>query len=580
MKKNQSQIMKFKASFVAAACFYAFLISSIAPRAVADDAPTNAPAPKVVATLIFPGTNEACEGLARIADVMKYKSAFQGICEILKAKNSGSIADPTQPFGVAIATDGDKVAAFGFIRLADPETFDDSALEAFKTSLAENNGNNPLFKSFKGDFFLVNGLLFVGDPKLKDFYSSIPEDEYSIPVAENGTTRLIDFQVKVDGLPKELAEAGAAVLRQQLAKIVGGADEDKIKEIDRALNEYSNLVNSISQLRWTLGIDVNANLVVESSITAADESELADIFEKTAQAQTRWNVVKETSDSVVATAEAGVARQLAQGNADVARKTIRDNLLNSLDVLIDDPKNLDVAKEIVAHVEDAMVAGLQSGVYDRGVAVSANPLTVVVGASSSSSDSLKKAGNILLDNLKENNQAFADAVVSEKIEGYDVVSLAVSKLDSEKKAPPFFDGASPTVKIGASNDAVLIVASIDGERAASEFQRVAKGSTELAPQTNERVFDVSRLAAVVQAALSKCDNVRPVAAQSVDCFIEAENAKIVSSRRFEGRLLASKTTITSGVFKALGDVIRVNMFSRADADEGEDIDGLFDDGQE
>ena len=38
-----------------------------------------------------------------------------------------------------------------------------------------------------------------------------------------------------------------------------------------------------------------------------------------------------------------------------------------------------------------------------------------------------------------------------------------------------------------------------------------------------------------------------------------------------------KTTIRTGFFKALGDVVKINLVGGGNGDEGQDIDDLFDD---
>ena len=133
------------------------------------------------------------------------------------------------------------------------------------------------------------------------------------------------------------------------------------------------------------------------------------------------------------------------------------------------------------------------------------------------------------------------------------------------------------MRLGFSSDALLLVATLDEDAAKSTFERVARGSHETAPQPNESFLDCSALAKALQSVLATFDDVRQQASDSVTGFAKMEDARIVSTKSYNGGTFEMKTTIRSDFFKALGDVVRINLVvGVGNGDEGQDIDDLFD----
>lgn len=529
-------------------------------------------APEVVASLRFSGTDDLWNNSEKIADVMKYKEILQGVRGLLKIRAKMDVIDPSKEWGVVVATDGDTIAAFGYLPLANPEEFDDLDVAEFMVNVQQ------LFKTAlpKLDAYVESGFLLIFNRDQDSIVTALPFESYGAPKQE-GDASLLSLDINFDALPKELVEAGAALVRQKLAEIAENESAYDQQSVDHALAKYSDLINSLKQLRWSFTVDNDANLVSDLVLTTNPESPVAESLVKTSQTQTKWNAIAETPNAILAAAEAGVVfSPNLKGDVESIRKSIHDNLLNSLDILIDDPENFEIAKDIVGHVEEALVANLESEVYDNGFAVASDPLSVIFANSCAAPDQIKTATDLLIKRLKKTNPELAEAFKEEKVVDYDVTSVELELNSISDELPTFLKGKTLTVKYGVNSDSLLVVASFDARHAMSEFTRVAESSREKTPQKNESFYDLSQLAKALQIVLASYDNVRPQASRSVDAFANAEDAKIVFTREFRGNVVELKSTVKSDFFKALGDVMRINFMS-GNGDEGEDVDDLFND---
>lgn len=549
----------------------ALVATSVFSVALAADA-----APKVIASLSAAATDELWGGAERIADVMKYGDFVKGIRGVVNLQIKTNQFDSSKPFGAIVATDGNEVVAFGYLPLAKPEEIDESALaamkeraaNAFKGALGEGN-------EFAADFFVLNGALIVGKESQKDLIAAIPADAFAAP-SEDGTT-LTKLILNVDAAPKEFVEAGASLLRQRLAELVDDENEDELSSIDRALANYSELVASVKSLQWRLAIDADSNLVSRLTVTPKRGGDLAASMTKTAQTKTRWSAVAETPNLILSSVTAGDSSFMnLKGDAESVRRSIHDNIISALDVLKDEPENYELAKEVAGHVENALVADIESDSYDSGVAISSDPFAVVLAGTLAAPGELQAAVEKLVERLRKENDSFGE-LTKEDVEGYAVQSLTVALDDVSNEIPDFFSGKKLGVKLGFSSDAMILVATLDPETTASIFERVARGSHETAPQPNESFFDVAELAKALLSVFSTLDNVAPEALKSIESFANAENARIVAVTSYNDGVYESTTTIQNGFFKTLGDVLRINLASGGgNGDEGQDLDELFD----
>ena len=535
-------------------------------------APVAADEPRVVASFSVSSVDGLWNGGERVADAMKYGDLVKGIRGLFNARVKSDLLDPAKPLGVIVATNGDEVAAFGYLPLLKPEEFDEAALAGLKEKLLEIDQN--LFQS--AEFFVANGALIVGKESQKNLISSVPADAFSVP-SQDATT-LFYAQINFEALPQEFVEAGAAILRQKLAEMVGDENDDELLSVDRALANYSELVSSLKSIQWTLAVDADSNLVSDFVLTAKPETDLAESIAKTAQTPTRWRAIAETPNAITISIDAGDCSTTSfKVDAEQLRRAIHKNLEEMFDVLKDDPETLEFAKEIAEHVENAIVADIPSETYDCGFAISSEPLALVFGSNCAAPNELQAALEKLVERLRETDSASTCEFTKEEIEGYSVLGATIPLDGVSDEIPAFFQGKTVGVKVGFAKDAVLVVAALDPDSANATFERVATGSKETGPQTGESFFDASELAKAVQSVLATRDDVRPQAMKSIEAFVKAEDARIVSVQSYEGGVLQVKTTVRRGFFAPLGDVLRINLMSGGNGDEGQDIDDIFDD---
>ena len=232
------------------------------------------------------------------------------------------------------------------------------------------------------------------------------------------------------------------------------------------------------------------------------------------------------------------------------------------------------------HVENALVAEVASETYDSGIVISATPVTLAFASSCAAPNELQAAAEKLVERLLKSKEASSVAFTKEDVEGYSVLNLTVPLNDVSDDLPEFFRGKSFCMRLGFSSDALLLVATLDEGVAKSAFERVARGSHETAPQPNESFLDCSALAKALQSVLATFDDVRQQASDSIASFANAEDARIVFTKSYNGGTFEMKTTIRTGFFKALGDVVKINLVGGGNGDEGQDIDDLFDDEEE
>ena len=534
-------------------------------------APVAADEPRVIASFSVSSVDGLWNGGERVADAMKYGDLVKGIRGLFNARVKSDLLDPAKPLGVIVATNGDEVAAFGYLPLLKPEEFDEAALAGLKEKLLEIDQN--LFQS--AEFFVANGALIVGKESQKNLISSVPADAFAVPSGDAET--LVGVQINFEALPQEFVEAGSAVLRQKLAEMVGDENDDELLSVDRALANYSELVSSLKSIQWTLAADADSNLVSDFVLTAKPETDLAESLAKTAQTPTRWRAIADTPNAIAISIDAGDSSTTSfKVDAEHLRRAIHKNLEEMFDVLKDDPETLEFAKEIAEHVENAIVADIPSETYDSGFAISAEPLALVFGSNCAAPNELQTALEKLVERLRETESVAIGEVAKEEIDGYSVLGATIP-LDGVSDEIPFFKGKSVGAKIGFSKDAVLVVAALDPDSANATFERVATGSKETGPQTGESFFDASELAKAVQSVLATRDDVRPQAMKSIEAFVKAEDARIVSVQSYEGGVLQVKTTVRRGFFAPLGDVLRINLMGGGNGDEGQDIDDIFDD---
>ena len=560
----KSKGLAFLALVATSLCAF-FTFGALSVTRAADDAP------RVVASFSVSGANDLWGGAERIADVMNYGDLVKGVRGLVNMRIKTDVLDPAKPLGVIAATNGDEVAAFGYLPLLKPEEFDETALNALKEKIVEIDEN-----LFKGDYFVVDGALVIGKESQKELIAATLASVGSAPSADE--TTLTRLQINVDAAPQEFIEAGAALIRQKLAELAEGQSDDELQSVDRALDNYSELVASLKSIEWTLAVDADSNLVSDIVVTPRPETELTASFAKTAQTPTRWNALAETPNAILFGINAGDAGAANfKGDVEQIRQAIHENLTSALDALKDDPENLEVAKEIMQHVENALVAEVASETYDSGIVISATPVTLAFASCCAAPNELQAAAEKLVERLLKSKEASSVAFTKEDVEGYSVLNLTVPLNDVSDDLPEFFRGKSFCMRLGFSSDALLLVATLDEGDAKSAFERVARGSHETAPQPNESFLDCSALAKALQSVLATFDDVRQQASDSIASFANAEDARIVFTKSYNGGTFEMKTTIRSGFFKALGDVVKINLVGGGNGDEGQDIDDLFDD---
>lgn len=549
-----------------------FLTSSAPDRVVAEEATSSQPV--VFATATIAGSDALWSGAEQIAAAMKYREIIQVGRALLKSQLKVDALDPSQPLGIALATDGSTVATFGYVPFKPGEKLELAAIEAIKDSIKNLDKNN----LFKGDFYTLGNTLIIGLANQKNLVSAIPAEKYQTLSQTENLTTLMQINVNVEALPNELLEAGASLIRQKLASQLSEESPDEIQNIEQALNKYNELAESVSSLLWSLTVDGDANLSSKVQLSLKPTSKLASSVEKSFNAPTRWNAVYSTPNAIYASAQASDNSDLVV-KSDIAstRKALNENMLRSLDVLVDDPNNLEIAKEIVSNLADAIIADAQSGVADSGLALCADPLMLVATSTTSSSAALEKATKILSDRLQKEFPELGDSMTTESIEGYNVLAFELPFRKISSDLPDYLAKKSFAAKIGYSDDAAVFIAGFDEAAIKEEFQRVAIGGKETGAQPHASVVDAAQIAKVVQSILATCEDVRPVAAKSVAILANAQDATIVSKDNFADDMLTFEFTISHGLFAAAGDVIRLNLIKTGNGDEGQDLDDLFDD---
>lgn len=530
---------------------------------------------KIVATVACPSVDSVFTGADRIGNAMKFNGFVEGIRILAKSCGCFDVLDPSRPIGIVVATDDNTVFPFLFFPIKDVEKNNSDVLNAALAPFVENIANNKLPKESIPDAgFLVNDLFIVTSSQFAEKVKAIPQNAY-LDSIQKGKGVLLTINANLDVLPKELVEAVSSVVRQKLAESIPD-DENKVKTIENSLAYFSDLLNSIQSLQYSLSVSPESSLVSTFKCNVVPGSPIAEHLQKNADVTTRWNSIATAPDAIIASITSDEEYRPQGFDLDNVATIIHNNINQGLDALADRPTEHEVAVKIAALFEQALIAQIKTSKFDRAFAITNEPLTIVCGTNCADPENVKEGVKQLIEEIAKKDEKISKGLSSEEIEGFEVATFKIS-LDEIVKTPnfPLPTDKDLAVKLGVSSDSALFILGIDSENADAEFKRIAAASKTHEKSQNAVTIDYVQIAKLAQSLLKDNDSVNPILMQIVDKLAKAENVRTLVTQSYQDDAITCQSILTPEFFGVCGDVLRDTLTKNVQ-DEGEDLDELFD----
>ncbi|MBQ9874575.1 MAG: hypothetical protein IJM30_08930 [Thermoguttaceae bacterium] len=531
---------------------------------------------KIIASVSTPSENGVWEAVDLIADSMKFGDMARGFRDLANARFPflEKVAK-TKQIGFAVATDGDDVFPFAFVPLKNEGSLESSEVAELEKKAKE------LTKLDDISLFVANSTLFATQAKFKDSIPTSVDDFEQIKPNENEKI-LLNADVDLAAIPEELLEAGFAAFRQSASQNLSDLDALERERLESVLTFYSKIVASLKRIAVKVSVDPEANFVVESSVECKEDGDLAPLFKANNDVKTRWSSFADSSNSILVSISAGNQQFELFKNFRVEQiqNVVSRNLLDQLDSLLDDPEDFEIAKRLVKLYEKMLISVAESDSEDVGFAVESEPFLVKFGIAFSSPDDLREALKILVERMKrdfENLDKFV-ALDAEEIEGFSVSKLDLPVVELTPSPISYFKDKSLTARLGVGKNATVLVFGLTPSDVDAAFVQILNASKETNPLPQADFFDFAPLARFLGVVFEDAGNLqlRPALKRALDKIGAAENAKMTTQGNCVENVASIKFTVQNGVFKALGDSIRLALASGGQDEEEVDLDDAFD----
>lgn len=559
----------------------AFLSLSPSRRLLAAE-PSSTPQP--FAAVAIAGFDDLSTALGQVAAQLGYEEQFKPMLEFATGIDAVKKLNSAEPIAFFVACDGNSIAPFLRVPLANEPSEDDLASFRKGCDFINEKISDKTTKTINCAY--SNGALYFTIDEFLPIAVKTPYDPKTLfREAPDGAAKIVTFNVNLTKLPKELIEAGTALLRQKISELASDADEDELADIEQTLEYYYGLFDSLGKVEWTLYVDQEGNIHTASTVTHKAKSYVAENLEKSSAEQTRWSKLAETPDAIAYSVAAGIFSDQAKTyNANHFKYTIKKNLSKPLDALKDDEVNYAFAQKLTNLFSEILEADLQADSYDFGVAALTTPAAIFC-STTTKPNAVKEALKVAADRLKsEFPQEFEQYVKldAEKVAGYDISKFDASDFEGDlAQLNDYLNGKTLSIRFAVSDSAVVFAFGLGEEELDAVLRNVLEDSLHRAPQPNRSVFDLSKLAALIAnetIALREAKAEDPDARaffEVVDLVANAENAVLTTTQEVNKNVIKTDSVFPAEIVKLIGEAIPI-IADRNIEDSGQDLDDIFD----
>ncbi|MBR4751927.1 MAG: hypothetical protein IK077_09220, partial [Thermoguttaceae bacterium] len=364
-------------------CAPIIAILALAARATTSAAEPNNP---VFATVTIASLDDLQTAVSQVAEKLERQDMANVIFELARSQKYVALLDSEKPITIAFATNGDTVAPFVRVPLTD---FEPDALDALKGLLEDR------LDEFELELRVSDAGLYVGQKALMDFILSIPEEKLNIaPSAVSERAPLFAFDLNLTNAPEEILEAGASALRLKLAEGLSELEDDEqINQLDQIFDYLFDVFECVETMRVAFTIDESCAFVATFAASVKEGTFLADELERSQQTPTRWSALTSLPNSIYGNISTGVVserdKELTK-NAYAGLPELWDSL-DELDVIVDDPENYELAKELLELLQKSAEKDGELDVNDSGLAILARPAAIIAGSVEAATEALREA---------------------------------------------------------------------------------------------------------------------------------------------------------------------------------------------
>ena len=554
-------------------CAPIIAILALAARATTSAAEPNNP---VFATVTIASLDDLQTAVSKVAEKLERQDMANVIFELARSQQYVALLDPEKPITIAFATNGDTVAPFVRVPLTD---FEPDALDALKGLLEDR------LDEFELELRVSDAGLYVGQKALMDFILSIPEEKLNIaPSAVSERAPLFAFDLNLTNAPEEILEAGASALRLKLAEGLSELEDDEqINQLDQIFDYLFDVFECVETMRVAFTIDESCAFVATFAASVKEGSFLADELERSQQTPTRWSALTSLPNSIYGTISTGVVserdKELTK-NAYAGLPELWDSL-DELDVIVDDPENYELAKELLELLQKSAEKDGELDVNDSGLAILARPAAIIAGSVEASTEELREALGRIAARLQAENAKFNDfiALDAEKIDDFDVSKITIPM--SEFCDLGNYADKSIAIRAAFAKDAVVLAIALadqEGKELDDLLAQVLAATKSPAPQPTDSILDLSQLAVLAQDILTSLSDeieLTDEAIATLKCVSENHDAKIVFSSQYADNLLKMQMTASGSIVDSIKAIVD-NIEEAKLEDSGQDVDDLFD----
>ncbi|MBQ9370799.1 MAG: hypothetical protein IJU03_01240 [Thermoguttaceae bacterium] len=554
-------------------CAPIIAILALAARATTSAAEPNNP---VFATVTIASLDDLQTAVSKVAEKLERQDMANVIFELARSQKYVALLDPEKPITIAFATNGDTVAPFVRVPLTD---FEPDALDALKGLLEDR------LDEFELELRVSDAGLYVGQKALMDFILSIPEEKLNIaPSAVSERAPLFAFDLNLTNAPEEILEAGASALRLKLAEGLSELEDDEqINQLDQIFDYLFDVFECVETMRVAFTIDESCAFVATFAASVKEGSFLADELERSQQTPTRWSALTSLPNSIYGTISTGVVserdKELTK-NAYAGLPELWDSL-DELDVIVDDPENYELAKELLELLQKSAEKDGELDVNDSGLAILARPAAIIAGSVEASTEELREALGRIAARLQAENAKFNDfiALDAEKIDDFDVSKITIPM--SEFCDLGNYADKSIAIRAAFAKDAVVLAIALadqEGKELDDLLAQVLAATKSPAPQPTDSILDLSQLAVLAQDILTSLSDeieLTDEAIATLKCVSENHDAKIVFSSQYADNLLKMQMTASGSIVDSIKAIVD-NIEEAKLEDSGQDVDDLFD----
>ena len=554
-------------------CAPIIAILALAARATTSAAEPNNP---VFATVTIASLDDLQTAVSKVAEKLERQDMANVIFELARSQKYVALLDSEKPITIAFATNGDTVAPFVRVPLTD---FEPDALDALKGLLEDR------LDEFELELRVSDAGLYVGQKALMDFILSIPEEKLNIaPSAVSERAPLFAFDLNLTNAPEEILEAGASALRLKLAEGLSELEDDEqINQLDQIFDYLFDVFECVETMRVAFTIDESCAFVATFAASVKEGSFLADELERSQQTPTRWSALTSLPNSIYGNISTGVVserdKELTK-NAYAGLPELWDSL-DELDVIVDDPENYELAKELLELLQKSAEKDGELDVNDSGLAILARPAAIIAGSVEAATEELREALGRIAARLQAENAKFNDfiALDAEKIDDFDVSKITIPM--SEFCDLGSYADKSIAIRAAFAKDAVVLAIALadqEGKELDELLAQVLAATKSPAPQPTDSILDLSQLAVLAQDILTSLSDeieLTDEAIATLKCVSENHDAKIVFSSQYADNLLKMQMTASGSIVDSIKAIVD-NIEEAKLEDSGEDVDDLFD----